>query len=197
MHIIQSAILFILIFLILGCHNASHIRTQKILEEDETAISIGVITNLGGDTDAYKFHSIRESNNFGGRAEISYLKGSGNSEFGPYAGFGMTTMDFGIIGGFDYRTYSGLYSNNPLKVGGQIEIILDGGIRRGTHVLKALSLGATACSFGKGFLFALGAGGQKGVEAILQRLHDEIRRDMILLGCKKIKDLNRSNIAFR
>ena len=118
----QSAILFILIFLILGCHNASHIRTQKILEQDETAISIGVITNLGGDTDAYKFHSIRESNNFGGRAEISYLKGSGNSEFGPYAGFGMTTMDFGIIGGFDYRTYSGLYSNNPLKVGGQIEI---------------------------------------------------------------------------
>lgn len=122
MHNFQSAILFILIFLILACHNASHIRTQKILEQDETAISIGVITNLGGDTDAYKFHSIRESNNFGGRAEISYLKGSGNSEFGPYAGFGMTTMDFGIIGGFDYRTYSGLYSNNPLKVGGQIEI---------------------------------------------------------------------------
>ena len=66
-------------------------------------------------------------------------------------------------------------------VGGKLEIILDGGIRRGTHVLKALSLGATACSFGKGFLFALGAGGQKGVEAILQRMHDEIRRDMILL----------------
>ena len=47
-------------------------------------------------------------------------------------------------------------------VGGKLEIILDGGIRRGSHVLKALSLGATACSFGKGFLFALGAGGQKG-----------------------------------
>ena len=91
-------------------------------KKDETVISIGVITNLGGDTDAYKFHSIRESNNFGGRAEISYLKGSGHSEFGPYVGFGMTTMDFGIIGGFDYRTYSGLYRNNPLKVGGQIEI---------------------------------------------------------------------------
>ena len=82
-------------------------------------------------------------------------------------------------------------------VGGKIEIILDGGIRRGTHVLKALSLGATACSFGKGFLFALGAGGQKGVEAILQRMHDEIRRDMILLGCKSIKELNKKNIAFR
>ena len=82
-------------------------------------------------------------------------------------------------------------------VGGKLEIILDGGIRRGTHVLKALSLGATACSFGKGFLFALGAGGQKGVETILQRLHDEIRRDMILLGCKNIKELSKKNIIFR
>ena len=82
-------------------------------------------------------------------------------------------------------------------VGNKIEIILDGGIRRGTHVLKALSLGATACSFGKGFLFALGAGGQAGVEQILKRMKDEIRRDMILLGCKTIKDLNSNKIAYR
>jgi L-lactate dehydrogenase (cytochrome) len=82
-------------------------------------------------------------------------------------------------------------------VGGKIEIIVDGGIRRGTHVLKALALGATACSFGKGFLFALGAGGQQGVEMVLQRMRDEIRRDMILMGCKSIKELNPSKIAFR
>ena len=82
-------------------------------------------------------------------------------------------------------------------VGGKIEIIVDGGIRRGTHVLKALAMGATACSFGKGFLFALSAGGQKGVEMVLQRMRDEIRRDMILLGCKSIKDLNSSKIAYR
>ena len=82
-------------------------------------------------------------------------------------------------------------------VGGKLEIILDGGIRRGTHVLKALSLGATACSFGKGFLFALGAGGQKGVEQILKRMKDEITRDMILLGCKSIKELDTSKIAYR
>ena len=44
-------------------------------------------------------------------------------------------------------------------VGDKIEVILDGGVRRGTHVLKALSLGAKACSFGKGYLFALAAGG--------------------------------------
>ena len=82
-------------------------------------------------------------------------------------------------------------------VGDKLEIILDGGVKRGTHVLKALSLGATACSFGKGFLFALGAGGQAGVEQILTRMRDEIRRDMILLGCKNIKELNKSKIAYR
>ncbi|MFL2889981.1 MAG: alpha-hydroxy acid oxidase [Pelagibacteraceae bacterium] len=82
-------------------------------------------------------------------------------------------------------------------VGGKIEIIVDGGIRRGTHVLKALSLGATACSFGKAFLYALSAGGQEGVEMLLQRIKDEITRDMILLGCKNIKELNKSKIAYR
>jgi L-lactate dehydrogenase (cytochrome) len=82
-------------------------------------------------------------------------------------------------------------------VGDKLEIILDGGIRRGTHVLKALSLGATACSFGKGFLFGLGAGGQAGVEQVLKRMREELRRDMILLGCKTIKELNKSKIAYR
>ena len=82
-------------------------------------------------------------------------------------------------------------------VGDKIEVILDSGIRRGTHVLKALALGAKACSFGKGYLFALGAAGEKGVEAVLQKMKAEINRDMILMGCKSIKELNRSKIAFR
>ena len=82
-------------------------------------------------------------------------------------------------------------------VGDKLEIILDGGVRRGTHVIKALSLGATACSFGKGFLFGLGAGGQIGVEQVLKRMKEELRRDMILLGCKSIKELNSSKIAYR
>jgi len=82
-------------------------------------------------------------------------------------------------------------------VGDRIEVILDGGVRRGTHVLKALSLGAKACSFGKGYLFALGAGGQKGVEAILKKMKEEIYRDMTLMGCKSISELNRSKIVFR
>ena len=82
-------------------------------------------------------------------------------------------------------------------VGNKIEVILDGGVRRGTHVLKALALGAKACSFGKGYLYALGAAGQVGVEAILQKMKAEINRDMILMGCKTVKDLNRTKIAFR
>ena len=82
-------------------------------------------------------------------------------------------------------------------VGDKIEVILDGGVKRGTHVLKALALGAKACSFGKGYLFALAAGGQKGIESILQKMHDEIKRDMILMGCKSVKELNRSKIIYR
>ena len=82
-------------------------------------------------------------------------------------------------------------------VGDNIEVILDGGIRRGTHVLKALALGAKACSFGKGYLFALGAGGQNGIESMLQIMKAEIKRDMTLMGCRSVKELNRSKVAFR
>jgi L-lactate dehydrogenase (cytochrome) len=82
-------------------------------------------------------------------------------------------------------------------VGDKIEVILDGGVRRGTHILKALALGAKACCFGKGYLFALAAGGEKGVTAVLQKMKAEINRDMILMGCKSAKDLDRSKIRFR
>ena len=82
-------------------------------------------------------------------------------------------------------------------VGDKIEVILDGGVRRGTHVIKALSLGAKACSFGKGYLFALAAGGQKGVEAILEKMKEEINRNMTLMGCKSVSELNKSKVVFR
>ncbi len=78
-----------------------------------------------------------------------------------------------------------------------MEIILDGGIRRGTHVLKAIAAGAKACSFGKMFLFALGAGGQKGVEKVLRNMHNEIHRNMILMGCKNLKELDNSKLIYR
>ena len=82
-------------------------------------------------------------------------------------------------------------------VGDKLEIILDGGVRRGTHVLKALAAGAKACSFGKMFLFSLAAGGQQGVEHLLQNMHDEINRNMVLMGCKNLKELNSSKLIFR
>jgi len=82
-------------------------------------------------------------------------------------------------------------------VGDKLEIILDGGVRRGTHVLKALAAGATACSFGKMFLFALSAGGQLGVERLLQNMHNEINRNMVLMGCKSLKELNSSKLIYR
>ncbi len=82
-------------------------------------------------------------------------------------------------------------------VGGKIEIICDGGIRRGTHMLKALSLGANACSGGRLYLYALAAGGKNGVEHSLENLKNELIRDMKLLGCKKILELSRKNLRFR
>jgi L-lactate dehydrogenase (cytochrome) len=82
-------------------------------------------------------------------------------------------------------------------VGDKLEIILDGGVRRGTHVLKALAAGATACSFGKMFLFSLAAGGQQGVERLLKNMHDEINRNMVLMGCKNLKELNISKLIYR
>lgn len=82
-------------------------------------------------------------------------------------------------------------------VGGQIEIICDGGIRRGTHVLKAISAGATACSGGHLYLYALAAGGQKGVEKALGNLRTEIERNMKLMGVSRLDQLSRENLRYR
>jgi len=82
-------------------------------------------------------------------------------------------------------------------VGDKIDVICEGGIRRGTHVLKALSLGAKACSGGRMYLYALAAGGQKGVEKSLSNLRNEIERDMKLMGVSNIKELTRKNLKFR
>ncbi len=81
------------------------------------------------------------------------------------------------------------------EVGGECEIICDGGIRRGTHVLKALARGATACSMGRPYLFGLAAAGQAGVARALQLLRTEIKRDMALLGCRNVGEINRKHIA--
>jgi L-lactate dehydrogenase (cytochrome) len=82
-------------------------------------------------------------------------------------------------------------------VGDKIDVICEGGIRRGTHILKALSLGAKACSGGRMYLYALAAGGQKGVERALGNLKKEIERDMILMGVSNISELSKKNLRFR
>ena len=74
-------------------------------------------------------------------------------------------------------------------VGGQIEVILDGGIRRGTHVLKAMALGATACMIGRPYLYGLAAGGQPGVARALDLLRSEIVLDMKLMGCRNLSEV--------
>ena len=82
-------------------------------------------------------------------------------------------------------------------VGGQIEIILDGGVRRGTHVLKAIARGATACSGGRMYLYALAAAGSAGVERAMTLLKAEIERNMILMGCRTLSELKPSMLASR
>ncbi len=79
----------------------------------------------------------------------------------------------------------------------RLEIICDGGIRRGTHVVKALALGANACSIGRGYLYPLAAGGQAGVERGLSLLRSELERTMALLGCSRIDKLGERHIQHR
>ena len=82
-------------------------------------------------------------------------------------------------------------------VGDKIEIICDGGVRRGTHVLKALALGANACSMGRPYLYGLAAGGQAGVEAVLANFEAELKRNMMLMGINKLSQLDGSKIRKR
>ena len=82
-------------------------------------------------------------------------------------------------------------------VGDKIDVILDGGIRRGTHVLKAIAAGAKACSGGRMYLYALAAAGQPGGERALRNLKIEIERDMKLLGVTRVSQLNREMLRYR
>ena len=83
------------------------------------------------------------------------------------------------------------------ELGDQVEIILDGGIRRGTDVIKALSLGARAVMIGRAYLFGLGAGGEAGVDRALQLLSAEIQRNLMLVGCASVQELGGKYIRKR
>ena len=82
-------------------------------------------------------------------------------------------------------------------VGDRIDVMMDGGVQRGTHVLKALSLGAKAVGVGRFYLFPLAAAGQAGVERALSLMRTEIERDMKLMGCASVGQLSRTNLRFR
>jgi L-lactate dehydrogenase (cytochrome) len=82
-------------------------------------------------------------------------------------------------------------------VGGEIEIICDGGVRRGTHVLKSLCAGATAASGGRLYLYALAAAGQDGVERAIMLLKDEIERGMKLMGVTSVDQLTPDRLRWR
>ncbi|MBV8032772.1 MAG: alpha-hydroxy-acid oxidizing protein [Betaproteobacteria bacterium] len=82
-------------------------------------------------------------------------------------------------------------------VGGRIDVMMDGGVQRGTHILKALSLGAKAVGIGRAYLFPLAAAGQAGVERALGRLKDELERGMKLMGRRSVAELSRANLRFR
>lgn len=82
-------------------------------------------------------------------------------------------------------------------VGGDIEVICDGGIRRGTHVLKALAMGATACSGGRWYLYALAAAGRAGVEKTITNMRNEIERDMKLMGVRSVAELTPDKLRWR
>ena len=82
-------------------------------------------------------------------------------------------------------------------VGDRIDVMMDGGVQRGTHVLKALALGAKAVGIGRFYLYPLAAAGQRGVERALGLMRAELERGMRLMGCSSISELAHSHLRFR
>src|SRR5690554_1413507 len=82
-------------------------------------------------------------------------------------------------------------------VGDRVDVMMDGGVQRGTHVLKALAMGAKAVGLGRYYLFPLAAAGRPGVERALSNMKIEIERGMRLMGAEKISDLTRDSLHMR
>ncbi|MDV7145393.1 alpha-hydroxy acid oxidase [Tropicimonas sp. TH_r6] len=82
-------------------------------------------------------------------------------------------------------------------VGDRLDVMMESGIQRGTHVLKALSLGAKAVGVARHYLYALAVAGQPGVDRALELLRKEIERDMKLVGVTRIRQLGRHNLRFQ
>lgn len=80
-------------------------------------------------------------------------------------------------------------------VGGRVEIICDGGARRGSDIVKAVALGADAVMVGRPYLYGLGAAGEAGVDQVLANFASEMKRTMQLIGCTTVKDLGPEYLA--
>ncbi|MCR0984542.1 alpha-hydroxy acid oxidase [Roseomonas populi] len=81
--------------------------------------------------------------------------------------------------------------------GDRLDVLMDGGVQRGTHVLKALAMGAKAVGMGRAYLFPLAAAGQAGVEQALELMRHEVVRGMRLMGCASIGELGREGLRWR
>jgi len=79
-------------------------------------------------------------------------------------------------------------------IGDDLELIVDGGIRRGTHIIKSIALGANACSIGRPYLYGLAAGGEQGVERALHLFKEEVERSLALMGCRSIAELSSEHV---
>ncbi|HKX76382.1 MAG TPA: alpha-hydroxy acid oxidase [Acidimicrobiia bacterium] len=88
-----------------------------------------------------------------------------------------------------------LVSRVAQAVGGRVEIICDGGVRRGSDIVKALALGAKAAMAGRAYLYGLAVAGERGVDHVLSLLADDMRRTMALIGCSKVADLDETYIS--
>lgn len=82
-------------------------------------------------------------------------------------------------------------------VGDRVEVILDGGVRRGVHILKALAMGAKACTIGRAYLYGLAAGGERGVDRALDILRGELVGAMQLSGCRTLAEIDSSLLLNR
>ena len=82
-------------------------------------------------------------------------------------------------------------------VGDRVQIICDGGVRRGSDIVKAIALGATACTIGRAYLYGLGAAGERGVDHVLAFLDHGVRQTMALTGCRTVSDLCPDLVAWR
>ena len=80
-------------------------------------------------------------------------------------------------------------------VGDRLEIICDGGVRRGSDIVKAVAAGATAAMAGRAYLYGLGAAGERGVDRVLDWFHDDLIRTMSLVGAATIAELDRSLLS--